>query len=83
LFDIGAGLTCMSSSVFRKINKEYRPHKISAIGSRAQGASGEALLPEGVYMIPMEWNGKKICKRSKSSKIWHNQQSWELMEYIP
>jgi predicted aspartyl protease len=63
LFDTGACLTCMSSSVFRKINIECRPQKIDAIGSKAQGASGGALLPQGVYIIPMEWNGKKIMQK--------------------
>jgi hypothetical protein len=52
----------MSTSAFRKIHKECTPPKISAIGSKAQRASGNALLPEGVYMIPMEWNGKKYAK---------------------
>jgi hypothetical protein len=78
LLDTGAGLKCMSTSAFRKINKECKPKKISAIGSKAQEASGNALLPERVYMIPMEWNGKKLCKKYKYTKIWNNQQSWEL-----
>jgi hypothetical protein len=39
LFDTGAGLTCISSKAFRKIDKEYRPSKINKIGSRAQQAS--------------------------------------------
>jgi hypothetical protein len=63
LFDTGAGLTCMTTSAFRRIAKECRPKKICTIGSKAQGASGNSLLPEGVYMIPMEWNGKKIMQK--------------------
>jgi hypothetical protein len=59
LFDTGAALTCMSSRVFRKISKIHRPTKINAIGTTAWGASGSNRVPEGVYMIPMEWNGKK------------------------
>ena len=58
LFDTGAGLTCMSLKAFRNISKDYRPSKINAIGKNAKGASGSTLIPEGVYMIPMEWNGK-------------------------
>ena len=54
LFDTGAGLTCMSLKAFRNIDKEYRPSQINAVGSRANGASGTSLIPEGVYMIPME-----------------------------
>ncbi len=53
LFDTGAGLTCMSTSAFKRIAKECRPKKVCEIGSKAQGASGKSLLPEGVYMIPM------------------------------
>ena len=75
LFDTGAGLTCISTDTFRKISKDSRPIRINAIGSKATGAGGDALLPQGVYIIPMEWNGKKLCNRSKSTKIWHNLQS--------
>ena len=46
LFDTGAGLTCMSTSAFRRIAKECRPKKINSIGSKAQGASGNSLLPK-------------------------------------
>jgi hypothetical protein len=38
LFDTGAGLTCMSSKAFRKIDKKYRPSTINAISTRAQEA---------------------------------------------
>jgi hypothetical protein len=62
LFDTGAGLTCMSTSAFRKIAKECQPKKINSIGSKAQEASGNSTLPEGVYMIPMEW--KEYCAKS-------------------
>jgi hypothetical protein len=82
LFDTGAGLTCISTSASKKIAKECKSKKICEIGSKAQGASGKSLLTEGVYMIPMEWNGKKLFKKFKFTKIWHNQQSWELTEYI-
>jgi predicted aspartyl protease len=54
LFDTGAALTCMSSRAFRKISKENRPLKINAIGKTAQGASGSTLIPDRIYMIPME-----------------------------
>jgi hypothetical protein len=56
LFDTGARLTCMSLTTFRIIPKEYRPSKINSIGTKA---SGSTLIPESVYMIPMEWNDKK------------------------
>jgi predicted aspartyl protease len=63
LFDTGVGLTFMSSKAFRKIDKEYRPSKINAVGTRAQGASRSLLVLERVYMIPMEWNGKRIMQK--------------------
>jgi hypothetical protein len=60
LFDTGAGPTCMSLKAFRNISKDCRPSKIDAIGKHAQEASGSTLIPEGVYLIQMEWNRKKI-----------------------
>jgi hypothetical protein len=68
LFDTGSGLTYMSTSPFRRIAKECRPKKICTIGSKAQGASGNSLLPEGLYMIPMVWNGKKIMQKVQICK---------------
>jgi hypothetical protein len=53
----------MSSKAFRKIDKELRPKKINAIGTRAQGASGSTIVPEGVHNIPMEWYGKRIMQK--------------------
>jgi hypothetical protein len=63
LFDTGAALTCMSSRAFRKISKDCRHSKIDTIGRTEQGASGGTLIPEGVYMIPMEWDGKNNATR--------------------
>ncbi len=61
-FDTCAGLTCLSLKAFRKIANEYRSSKINFIGTKASGACGSALIPEGVCMIPMEWNSKKIMQ---------------------
>ena len=63
LFDTGAGITCISTATFRKIDKSLRPTKICEIGTRAQGASGASLLPQGVYLIPIKWNGKQIMQK--------------------
>jgi hypothetical protein len=62
LFDTGAGLTCIPLNAFRNISKDYRPSKINAIGKSTKGASGSTLIPEGVYMILIEWNGKRIMQ---------------------
>ena len=59
LFDTGAGLTCMSSQQFRLIPIEKRPKKLQLNQREAKGASGTALIPDGDYLFPMEWNGKK------------------------
>jgi hypothetical protein len=52
LFETAAGLTCMSLKAFIYIRKDCRPSKINKIALRA---SGNTQIPEGVYMIPMEW----------------------------
>jgi hypothetical protein len=58
LLDTSAGITCTSFKAFGKIGKKCRCSKINSIGTKANGASGSALIPGGGYMIPMEWNGK-------------------------
>jgi hypothetical protein len=52
-----------TSRPFRKIDKELSTKRISAIGTRAQGAIGASLLSQGVYIIPIEWKGKKIMQQ--------------------
>ena len=50
----------MSLKAFRKINIEDRPVKLSEKGKTATGASGGALVPMGSYLLPLEFEGKKI-----------------------
>ena len=60
LYDTGAGLTCMSLKAFRKIDIQDRPIKLNDKGRTATGASGGALVPMGSYLMPLEFEGKKI-----------------------
>ena len=62
LFDTGASVTCMSLKAFREI-KGQRPTQVNSVGSSAKGASGQKLIPDGTYIIPMEFRGKKIMQR--------------------
>ena len=61
LFDTGASITCLSSSAFRKIPKELRPIKLKQ-GKTANGATGSTLRPDGCYLLPIEFRGKKILQ---------------------
>ena len=54
LFDTGAGLTCISLKAFRKINIEDRPVKLSEKGRKASGATGQALIPMGCWLVSLE-----------------------------
>ncbi len=45
------------------ISKDHKPSKNKAIVKSAQWASGSTLIPEGVYMIPIEWNEKRITQQ--------------------
>ena len=62
LFDTGAGLTCMSLQQFRLIPIEKRPNKLKLHHKEAKGASGTALIQDGEYLFPMEWNGKTVMQ---------------------
>ena len=63
LYDTGAALTCTSTETFRQIAINSRPTKIHAIGKGASGASGGSLIPQGSYIIPMEFKGRKIMQK--------------------
>ena len=63
LYDTGASITCMSTSKFRSIPINKRPTKINSPIRAAKAASGDTLIPDGVYLLPMEWNGKKILQQ--------------------
>ena len=63
LYDTGAAMTCISMETFRQIKINSRPNKIHSIGKQASGASGGSLIPKGAYMIPMEFQGKKIFQQ--------------------
>ena len=62
LFDTGAGLSFMSTQQFRLIPKEKRPRKLTLNQREARGASGTALIPDGDYLFPMEWNNKTVMQ---------------------
>jgi hypothetical protein len=62
LFDTGASLTCISIGAFKSIPIHARPNKIGEKGKNAVGASGASLVPKGTYLLPLEWNGKKIMQ---------------------
>jgi hypothetical protein len=48
---------------FIKIDNGYRPLKINSIGTKANGASESGIIPDGVSIIPVEWNGKRIMQQ--------------------
>ena len=52
----------MSSQQFRLISIEKRPTKLNLNQREARGASGTALIPDGDYLFPMEWNGKTVMQ---------------------
>ena len=52
----------MSSQKFRLIPTEKRPKKLCLNQREARGASGTALIPDGDYLLPMEWEGKSIMQ---------------------
>ncbi len=71
LFDSGAGISCMLSQQFRLIPIEKRPTKLNQ--QEARGASGTALIPDGVYLFPMQWNGKSVMQTvTTCSRICHH-----------
>ena len=63
LYDTGAALTCISMETFRQISINSRSTKIHSIGKGASGASGGSLIPQGSYMMPMEYKGRKIMQK--------------------
>ena len=63
LFDTGASITCMSIGAFKSIPIHARPKQIGEGGRNAVGASGPSLVLKGTYLLPLEWNGKKIMQQ--------------------
>ena len=63
LYDTGSALTCISMDTFRQIEINSRPTQIHSIGKEASGANGSSLIPRGSYMIPIEFNGRKIFQK--------------------
>ena len=63
LFDTGASITCMSTEKLRSIPASKRPKKLNTPYRAARAAGGAMLIPNGVYLFPMEWNGKKIMQQ--------------------
>jgi hypothetical protein len=61
-FDTGAKISCMSSQQFRLILIENRPIKFNLNQREARGASGRTLIPDGVYLYPMQWNGRSVMQ---------------------
>jgi hypothetical protein len=45
---------------FRKIHIDKRPKNIYEKGKTCRRASGASLVPVGTYLMPLEWNEKKI-----------------------
>ena len=63
LYDTGASITCMSTERFRAIPINKRPTKINTPVREARAANGKPLIPDGEYLFPMEWGGKKIMQQ--------------------
>jgi hypothetical protein len=60
LFDSGAAITCISVGAFKSIPIHIRQKMIGEGGRNEVGASGASLVPKGTYLLPLEWNVKKI-----------------------
>ena len=60
LFDTGAAITCMAIKELRRIPSYVKLQKIANSGRICQGASGANLIPVGTFLMPLEWQGKKI-----------------------
>ncbi len=60
LFDTGAAITCMAIKELSKIPRHVKLQQIANTGRVCQGASGTSLIPVGTYLMPLEWQGKKI-----------------------
>ena len=78
LFDTGAGLACISLKSYKKISPESRPMKIHAVGIQANGASGGLLIPQGNYIITLEFEGAKILKQVQ---VYSNLQSDAILGF--
>ena len=63
LYDTGASITCMSTERFRAIPIHKRPKKINTPVREARAANGKPLIPDGEYLFPMEWGGKKVMQQ--------------------
>jgi hypothetical protein len=62
LLDTGVRLTCIFTQQFRQIPKEKRLTKLTLNQREARGVSGTALIPDGDYLFPMEWNKKMVMQ---------------------
>ena len=49
--------------MLRSIPIKKRLTKINSPIRAAKAASGDPLIPDGVYLFHMEWNGKKILQQ--------------------
>jgi hypothetical protein len=49
----GAGLTCISTQQFRLILVGKRLSKLNLTRTKARGVSGNALIPDGTYLLPI------------------------------
>jgi hypothetical protein len=67
LFSTGAGISSILSQQFRLIPTEKRPYKSNLSQQEDRDASGTALIPNGVYLFPMQWNGKSMMQTVKFS----------------
>jgi hypothetical protein len=68
LFDIGEGLTYMSTQQFRLISKDKRLTKLNLNQREERGASGTSLIPDGDYLFLMQWTTKTVIKPVKVFK---------------
>ena len=80
LYDTGATLTCISMETFRQIAINSRPTKIHSIGKEASESNGGSLIPQGLYMIPMEFKGRKICQKVQVYTNSPKTLFWALMQ---
>jgi hypothetical protein len=59
-FDTGAAIFCIVLREFRKTFNNIDLIKINNARKVCQRASGAAIVPVGTYLIPLEWQEKKI-----------------------
>ena len=63
-------IACYNYMSFRKIPKHKGPIKLRQ-GKSANGATGKALVPDGCYMLPIEFRGKKILQEVQVFDIYY------------